>query len=108
MFFVRDPTIKIDGVTYEVSNGATVDTWNCKTKLCDLWQLLNDDTFENEIVIDRYVAFKKEIIKELKDFDRKYVAHAKKINPEINKIHMQGMEPLTNLFESNKDFYDLR
>lgn len=39
MFFERAEIIKIDGKPYEISNNSNIDHFNCKLKLCDVFNL---------------------------------------------------------------------
>ena len=50
---------------------------------------------------------KKELVAKLKEWDKKYIAHAKTINPELNAIHMAAMDPLVKFMKSNYDFYNI-
>jgi len=43
----------------------------------------------------------------MKDWDKKYLAHQKKAHLEILDIQVKVATPLTNLFESNFNFYCL-
>jgi len=52
-----------------------------------------------------FASKKKELTNKLKDWDKKYVKHAKTVNPEMSVIHSAAMEPLTKLMRSTTDFY---
>ena len=59
----------------------------------------------DEWTADDFASKKKELTNKLKDWDKKYVKHAKTVNPELSVIHNAAMEPLTKLMKSNSDFY---
>lgn len=61
-----------------------------------------------ELNEDGYVAWRKELVNKLKDWEKKYHKHAKGINPEMNAIHTGCMRPLANLMDSNFNFYNFR
>ncbi len=54
-----------------------------------------------------YLSWRKELVSKLKDYDKLYVKHIKGGHVEMNNIHMGAMKPLTNLLESNLNFYYL-
>jgi hypothetical protein len=57
---------------------------------------------------NNYKAYKTEVAKKLKDWDKKYEKHRKNHHPELAAIQHESMEPLTNLFESNFCYNNLQ
>lgn len=107
MFFknLSEPMeIFFHGVKYTVTAGANHDHRNCRETLCQIWQMSTKDTVGDWTAED-FAARKKELTNKLKDWDKKYVKHAKTVNPELSLIHSAAMEPLTKLMKSNTDFY---
>lgn len=86
MFFERCETIRIDGKLYEVSNASNVDHFNCKMALCGLWQVTFSSDAIADLSVDNYVAWRKETVKALKDWDKMYVKHEKTTNKELGAI----------------------
>lgn len=62
---------------------------------------------EMQCTLETYISWKKDLIKELKEFDAMYMKHLKQGYPEMNAIHMAAMKPLTDLLESNLNFHYL-
>lgn len=86
MFFERAEVIKIDGREYPISNASNIDHFNCKQHLCGIWQVHFDHGNVEGISADTYVAWKKEAIKLLKEWDKMYVKHEKTTNKELGEI----------------------
>ena len=107
MFFAKVESINIDGTLYEISNGAMVDTWNCKESLVEIFEYLDPSRVEPECNSETYVSWKKELMKMLKEWDKVYNKHMKSVYPEMNKIHMDAMKPLTDLISANLNFHNL-
>lgn len=93
--------IEIDGIKYEVTNSANQDHFDCKSKLLEIFQTIEMNLEEGQLNPDNLQSFKKEITGKLKDFEKKYVKHAKTTNPELASIHSRAMQPTVNLMESN-------
>ena len=77
MFLEKCEKITIDGKTYEISNPTQVEIWNCKGKLCEIFQRFDDGTMEMQCNPETYISWKKDLVKELKEFDGMYVKHIK-------------------------------
>lgn len=77
MYFQKCETFWIDGIEYVVSNSASVDYYNCKTQIYYIWNHVAgiEDCDENT-----YTGWKKEMVKLLKDFDKKYFKHSKGVS----------------------------
>lgn len=105
MFFAKVEKIQIDGTTYEITNPCQVDMWNCKANLYEMYNFLHDTYDDRDS--DTYLTWKKDLVKILKEWDKLYVKHVKSTYPEMNKIHMQAMQPLNDLIQSNYDFHKL-
>ena len=60
-----------------------------------------------ELSAETMGAWKKDLIKFCKEWDKLYVKHAKAVYPEINAIHVAAMKPLTQLIEANSNFHKL-
>lgn len=78
--------------------------FNCKTNLYEMHSYLKEIDARDA---ETYVSWKKELVKILKEFDKMYVKHVKTTFVEMNKIHMQAMEPLNLLIKSNFEFTKL-
>ena len=84
-----------------------MDHWNCRCYLVmNIWPKL-DRTDLEELSRDNYKNYKTEIFKILKEWDKKYLKHMKSTNPELSGITKECALPLTNLFTSNFNFYNL-
>jgi len=107
MFYEKCEKTTIDGVTYEISNTTQVEIWNCKSTMVEIWNIFDSGMLEMKLTAEEYIAWKKDLIKVLKEFDKLYLKHIKSGYIEMNNIHMAAMKPLTNLMESNLNFYFL-
>ena len=108
MYFDNVESKSIDGKTYELSMAAKTAIYNCKMKLYEI-----REKFVNEFLdrnVDNYLQFKKDLVRELKDFDKKYCTHIKKKgNHDVmqDTIHTPAMTPLLLLLDKNYKFYQL-
>lgn len=107
MFFAKVETIKIDGTLYEISNGAQVEMWTCKSAIVDIYNELDSFNLESKMEVSQYQMFKKDIIKKLKEWDKVYMKHIKGSYSEMSQIHAQAMKPLTLLIDSNLNYHKL-
>lgn len=87
MFFEKVEKKSIDGTTYEISNNTTVEIWNCKTAINDIFVALDPGMFEMYLTVENYTTFKKELIQKLKTFDKIYTKHIKSAYVEMSAIH---------------------
>ena len=62
----------------------------------------------DELTSENLASFKKELISKLKEFERKYVKHAKTTNPVLAAIHVKAMQPVTDLMESSVNLQNFR
>jgi len=88
MFFEKCERLNIDGKVYDISNGAMVDMWNCKEACVGIYNMLDSGTMDMECTFETYTAWKKDLLKACKEWDKLYVKHIKAIYPEMNGIHM--------------------
>ena len=58
------------------------------------------DDFPENLTQDNLSSWKKELISKLKDFEKKYVKHAKSTNPALAEIHATAMKPVVELMDS--------
>jgi hypothetical protein len=109
MFFEKVEFISIDGTMYLISNPAQVEMWVCKTSIVDIYNYMDPDTVENDRSVDNYMAWRKELIKLCKDWDKNYCKHMSKKGTyeEMNTLHMAAMKPLVELVEANLNFHNL-
>jgi len=107
MFFAKVESINIDGELYDISNGAMVDTWNCKESLVEIYDYIDPTRIEGECNSDTYTTWKKDLMKMLKEWDKLYTKHIKSTYPEMNSIHTRAMKPLTDLITANINFHRL-
>lgn len=105
---LQEDFIVIDGVTYEVSNSANQDHFDCKEKFLNIFQMLEQYYDDDALSPDTLQAFKKELISKLKEFERKYTKHCKTTNPLLAAIHAQSMKPLTDLMEASVNLQNFR
>jgi hypothetical protein len=56
---------------------------------------------------DDYIAWRKEAVKLLKEWDKMYVKHEKTTNKELGSIIATAFIPLTDLWEANNNFYNI-
>lgn len=112
MVFKRLQTdfIEIDGVSYEVSNSANQDHFDCKEKFLNLiFHIeLGYDEDGTPISVDSLAGWKKELISKLKEFEKKYVKHAKTTNPYLSEIHKKSMQPVVDLWEASVNLQNFR
>ena len=111
MVFKRVPEdeIKIDGVSYEVTNSANTDHFNCKASFLEI--MLHLDQFydpDGGLEPDNLASFKKDMTNKLKDFERKYQKHVKTTNPLLADIHKKAMQPTVDLCESSFNLQNFR
>lgn len=64
-----------------------------------------DDDF---LTPDTLPGWKKEMISKLKDFEKKYVKHAKTTNPYLSDIHKKAMQPVLDLMEASVNLQNFR
>lgn len=107
MFFNRAEIIKIDGKEYPISNSSNIDHFNCKSHLITFWILHWETSKIEELNPDNYVAWRKESVKLLKEWDKMYVKHEKTTNKELGAIQADAFLPLTDLWEANNNFYNI-
>ena len=105
MFFPREDTVTIDGVTHEIANAIKVDTWNSKS-------LVVNDVMENfrsvdDIEEENFMDLKKKLIAKLKEFDKQYMKHIKKTHPDVQAIIDIAIEPILNILDSNENFHKI-
>lgn len=116
MFFLKKDEIKICGTTYPISNACQVDCYNSKQALITSVCLVLSNDQVGALDPDNYVAWRKELIKALKDWDKTMTNHIKKkvtgtpftVTEEVADIHKQAFTPLTDMYDANKNFYNVR
>mmetsp|Transcript_46190 Transcript_46190/g.61151 ORF Transcript_46190/g.61151 Transcript_46190/m.61151 type:complete len:529 (+) Transcript_46190:35-1621(+) len=97
---VQDDFIKIDGVTYEVVNSVNQDHFDCKEKFLNIFFHIEQGMDDDYLQVDTLAGWKKDLINKLKDFEKKYVKHAKSTNPILSKIHLDSMQPVVDLYNA--------
>ena len=107
MFLEKCEKKIIDGVTYDITNNTSVDIWNCKSILVEIFNTLDPSMFDIKVTPDTYVSWKKDLVKFLKEWDKAYIKHIKTSFVEMNAIHMSAMKPLTDILESNLNLHFL-
>lgn len=100
--------IEIDGVTYEVANSWNQDHFDCKEKFLNLMFVIEQYYDDDALTPDSLGSFKKDLISKLKDFEKKYVKHAKATNPSLADIHKKAMQPVTDLMEASVNLQNFR
>ena len=98
---LQEDFIVIDGISYEVTNSANQDHFDCKEKFMNIFQHLEQYYDGEELSADNLASFKKELISKLKDYERKYVKHVKTTNGLLAGIHSKAMQPVVDLMEAS-------
>jgi len=111
MFFERLSDNKdylvFDGVHHTVSAGENLDHWNCRCYLVlSVWAKLDREALE-DMNASNYKAYKTDLSKMMKEWDKRYVKHGKTTNQALGAIQKLVAVPLTDLFESNFNFYNI-
>lgn len=100
--------ITFDGIKYPVSSAANLDHWNCRMFMTtEMWPKIDRNEMDDLISATTYQNYKKDFVKCVKEWDKKYEKHRKSYNPELLDIQKKVALPLTNLFESNFNFFCL-
>lgn len=105
MFFEKvdqQNKVTFDGITYEIQNNSKIDMGNCKDSIFSIYNKVYEEADSRDH--NNYLTWKKELVKLLKEWDKLYVNHAKKVWPEMSAIHAKAMLPLTNLITANLNF----
>ena len=97
---VPDDFIKIDGETYEVTNSCNQDHFACKECFLGIMQHIELGMEDDYLTPESLASWKKDIVNKLKDFEKKYMKHAKGTNPSLAKIQEQGMQPVVDLYNA--------
>lgn len=97
---VQEDFIKIDGETYEVTNSANQDHFGCKETFLGFMQHVEFGMDDDNIQPDSLASWKKDAVNKLKDFEKKYVKHAKQTNPPLAKIQETGMQPVVDFYNA--------
>ena len=102
-------TVVFDGKHYPVTAASNLDHFNCRMDLMtNVWPRFAADEIEDQMTPAQYKTYKTEVAKKLKDWDKKYEKHRKQHHPELAAIQHEAMEPLTDLWESNFCYFNLR
>ena len=107
MFWERGEAIRIDDQVHEISNFANVDHFNCKQALCMIWQVQISPEAFADLNSDTWVAWKKETVKSLKEFEKMYVKHEKVTNKELGGYIALSFIPLTDMWEANWNYFNI-
>ena len=75
--------IEIDGIKYEVPNNINSDHFDCKEKFLNIIRHIQQGYDDDYLQPDTLAPWKKELLSKLKDFEKKYVKHAKSTNPYL-------------------------
>lgn len=105
MFFPREDTVTIDGVTYEIANAIKVDTWNSKSLVVN--EILEVFRAVDDIEEETFQDLKKKLIAKLKEFDKQYMKHVKKTHPDVQVIISSAIKPILDILESNYNFHKI-
>lgn len=101
------PHYTIDGVKYDLTSVAVIDTFKYKGYLADVYDYLDPDSMEMGCTFETYNSWNKDLTKVLKTWDASYCKHIKAPHPEMFKLHEAAMQPLTLLMKSNSNFGQL-
>lgn len=106
MFFPREDTVTIDGVTYEIANAIKVETWNSKGLIVnDIMPALN--VIIEDMESANFMDYKKKLVTKLKEFDKQYMKHIKKTHPDVQEIISAAIQPMLDILESNYNFHKI-
>lgn len=93
MFFVKlqettgTGAVSFDGKQYPVTSASNLDHFNCRMDLMtNVWPKFQADDIEDQMTPTNYKAYKTEVAKKLKDWDKKYEKHRKQHHPELAAI----------------------
>lgn len=108
MVFKRVQTdfIEIDQIKREVPNSANQDHFDCKEKFMNIIRHIEQGYDGEYLEPNTLAVWKKEMSSKLKDFEKKYVKHAKATNPILAKIHSEAMQPVVDLMEASVNLYN--
>lgn len=103
MVFKRVQTdfIEIDQIKREVPNSANQDHFDCKEKFMNIIRHIEQGYDSDFLEPSTLASWKKDMVSKLKDFEKKYVKHAKTTNPILAKIHLEAMQPVVDLMEAS-------
>lgn len=101
MFFEKCEKKKINEAMYEITNATQVEIWNCKQLIVDIYNVIDPSMMEMSVNPDSYLTWKKDLIKQLKEFDKLYMKHIKSGFVEMNVIHTAAMKPLIEIMAAN-------
>jgi len=73
----------------------------------EMYPKIERNDMEDLIQASNYQNYKKDFAKMMKEWDKRYEKHRKSANPELAAIQKAVALPLTNLFESNFNFFCL-
>ncbi len=105
---VQPDWIEIDGVTYELTNAVKMDHFDCKEKFLYIIMHIEQGYDDDFLTQDTLAAWKKELISKLKDFEKRYVKHAKSTNPFLADLQRKAMQPVTDLTEASYNLANFR
>jgi hypothetical protein len=100
--------IEIDGKSYEVTNSCNQDHFDCKEKFLNIIRHIDQGYDDDYLQPDTFPSWKKELVSKLKDFEKKYVKHAKSTNPVLAKIHLEAMTPVVDLMDASVNLQNFR
>ena len=88
MFFPKlqntGTAVTFDGKQYPISAASDLDHFNCRMDLfMNIWPKFSSEDIEDQMTPANYKAYKTEVSKRLKDWDKKYEKHRKNHHPEI-------------------------
>lgn len=79
--------LTFDGIKYFVSASSNLDHWNCRMFMTtEMWPKIEAGDMPDLIAAHNYAAYKKDFVKMMKDWDKKYEKHKKSVNPELMVI----------------------
>ena len=87
MFFEKKEFVVIDGIRYDISNPTQVEMYRSKEKMVEIYNKLDPDDLERTLTFDSYIAWRKELIALLKEWDKYYMQHCKNGYLEQSVIH---------------------
>ncbi len=70
-----NPHLDIDGVRYTITAASDKDMWNCKERIVEIYDYVDPDAMNMDLDMNTFTAWKKELVKKLKEWDKSYVKH---------------------------------
>jgi hypothetical protein len=79
--------VEFNGIKHHVTNDHDNHHKICRQDMVEkLWPKLNAEDIDQQLDQENYKGYRTEMVKILKDFEKKYQAHLKTSNPSLSAI----------------------